>query len=807
MNDLRHALRTLARSPGFALAVMLSLALGIGTDVTMLGLVDSLLFRPPAHVRDVDRLVDIRVRTYPDYVDLRDQTRSFSGVAGWWAPPRPYAITDADHIATVQQMLASASLFPVLGVQPALGRFYTAAEDRLGGPHLAVMGYGLWRRQFAGARDVLGRTLHVAGDVYTIVGVAPEAFTGVALTDVDLFLPITTTKFDAGPAALASRDYSWVRVVARLAPGVTIPQAQAEAKVVYQRGNPSAAASPVPSWQIAMLGGQPADVHPVMELRRELASGNIPITLWLLGVATAVLLIACANVGGLLLARGVRNRREIAVRASLGASRAQLFGELLLESGILALAGGVLGFLASRWADGLIRRFILTDLAAVASPLDARLVGLAIGVTTVSALVSGVWPAVRVVRGNLTQEIANATRSVSAPHARARRLLLASQLGLAMVLVVGAALFTTSLWNARALDLGMSLDSVLVSDLDLAGARYTPERAHALIDPITDRLLAIPGVRAVGLSDAGMRPGFITYGYSVPGRDSLPHVAHFSAVTPGFFETLGTPVVLGRRFAPADRSARVIIVSASFARRYWPGDAPIGKCVKVGDGKSPCLQVIGVSHDRHTAPGDTTTLYEAFVPLGSPGEPAGLAKLYPLTSVALRVDRDRGRVAQDAQQALQEILPDAPSIRVRPAMSLFDRTLRAWRLGTTLFIVFGAIAVTLALFGVYSVLAYLIAQRGRELAIRIAVGATATDVSRLVLGETVRVASVGVALGLVGAVVLARGVRAFLFGVAPLDPAVYASAAIGLTLASLAATLLPVRRAVAIDPTVALRSE
>src|SRR5437763_1794785 len=689
------ALRRLARSPRFALAVVLSLALGIGTDVTMLGLVDSLLFRPPVHVRDVDRLVDIRLRTYPDYVDLRDQTRSFSGVAGWWAPPRPYAITDGDRVLPVQQMLASASLFPVLGVQPALGRFYTAAEDRPGGPHLAVLGYGLWRRQFAGARDVLGRTLHVAGNLYTIIGVAPEGFTGVALTDVDLFLPITTTKFDAGPAALTSRDYSWVRVVARLAPGVTIPQAQAEAKVAYRRGNPSAAASPVPSWQVAMLGGQPADVHPVMELRRELATGSIPITLWLAGVATAVLLIACANGGGLLLARGVRNRREIAVRAALGASRVQLFGELFLATGILALAR----------------------------------------------------------------------------------------------------------------DIGRSLGSVLVSDLDLAGAGYTPERAHALIDPITDRLMAVPGVRAVGLSDAGMRPGFITYGYSVPGRDSLPHVANFSAVTPGFFETLGTPIVLGRGFAPADRNARVIIVSAAFARRYWPGDAPIGKCVKLGDRKSPCLQVIGVSHDRHTAPGDTTTLYEAFVPLGSPGEPAGLAKLYPLTSVALRVDRDRGRVAQDAQQALQEILPDAPSIRVRPAMSLFDRTLRAWRLGTTLFIVFGSLAVPLALFGVYSVLAYLIAQRGRELAIRIAVGATATDVSRLVFGETVRVASVGVALGLVGAVVLARGVRAFLFGVAPLDPAVYAGAALGLTAASLAATLLPVRRAVSIDPTVALRSE
>ena len=808
MSDLRYALRTLARSPRFALAVVLSLALGIGTDVTMLGLVDSLLFRPPAHVRDVDRLVDIRVRTYPDYVDLRDQTRSFSGVAGWWAPPRPYAITDVDRVVTVQQTLASASLFPVLGVQPALGRFYTAAEDRPGGPHLAVLGYGLWRRQFAGARDVVGRTLHVAGNVYTIIGVAPEGFTGVALTDVDLFVPITTTKFDAGPAALTSRDYSWVRVVARLAPGVTIPQAQAEAKVVYQRGNPSAAASPVPSWQIAMLGGQPADVHPVMQLRRELATGSIPITLWLLGVATAVLLIACANVGGLMLARGVHNRREIAVRAALGASRVQLFGELFLDSGMLALAGGVLGFVASRWADGLIRRFILTDLAVVASPLDVRLVALAVGVTTVTALASGVWPATRAVRGSLIGEIANAARSVSIPHARARRLLLVAQLALAMVLVVGAALFTTSLRNARALDIGMSLDSVLVSDLDLAGAGYTPERAHALIDPITDRLLAIPGVRSVGLSDAGMRPGFITYGYSVPGRDSLPHVAkYFSAVTAGFFETLGTPIVLGRSFSRADRSAPVIIVNAGFARRYWPGGDPVGQCVKVGRPTSPCLQVIGVSHDRHTAPGDTTTLYEAFVPLGSLGEPAELAKLYPLTSVALRVDGNPTRVERQAQRVLQEILPDAPSIRVRPAVSLFDRALRAWRLGASLFTVFGAIAVTLALFGVYSVLAYLIAQRGRELAIRIAVGATATHVSRLVFGETVRVTIVGLAFGVVAAAVLARGVRAFLFGVSPLDPAVYAGAAIGLTVASLGATLLPLRRAVAIDPTVALRSE
>ncbi len=776
----------------------------------MLGLVDSLLFRPPAHVRDVGGLADIRVRTYPDYVDLRDQARSFSGVAGWYAPPRPYAISDGDRVVPAQQMLASASLFPILGVQPALGRFYGGDEDRPGRPHVAVLGYGLWQRRFGGARDVLGRALHVAGDLYTIVGVAPEGFTGVALTDIDLFLPITTTKFDAGPAALTSRDYSWVRVVARLAPGATMAQAQSEAKLIYQRGNPS---TPAPSWQIARLGGQPADVHPVMELRREMATASLPITLWLAAVATAVLLIACANVGGLLVARSVRTRHETAVRAALGAARARLFGDLFLESAVLALAGGILGLAASRSADRLIRSLILTDLARGASPLDARLVALTLVVTTVTALVCGVWPAFSAVRGNLTGEIANGTRSVAASHARARRLLLVAQLTLAMMLVVGAALFTTSLRNARALDLGMSLESVLISDLDLAGAGYTPERAHALIDPIHERLMAIPGVRSVGLSDAGMQPGFIGYGYSVPGRDSLPAVRaaggrwSFTAVTPGFFETLGTPIIQGRAFAPADRAGRVIIVSKGFARRYWPEENPIGQCVRVGASRAPCLEVIGIAHDRHTAPGDTTSLIEAFVPLGSPGEPAELAKLFPLTSVALRFDGNPARVAGEAQRVLQELMPDAPSIRVRPALSMFARTLRAWRLGASLFTVFGAMAVTLAILGVYSVIAYLVAQRGRELAIRGALGATRTDIVRLVLAEALRVTAVGAAFGLVASVLLARGVRAFLFGVSPLDPAAYAGAALMLALAALAATIAPLRRAAALNPAVVLRDE
>jgi putative ABC transport system permease protein len=809
-SELAHGLRRLARSPGFVLSVVVSLGLGIGADVTMLGLLDSLLLRAPPHVHDVGRLAEIRVRTYPDYVDLRDQVRSFSGVAAWYAPPRPYAIAGSDRIVPVQQMLASASLFAVLGVRPALGRFFGPDEDRPGGPHVAVLGYGLWQRQFGGSRDVLGRTLRLAGDLYTVIGVAPQGFTGVALRPVDIFLPITTTKSDAGPAALTSRDYFWVRVVARLGPGVPMAQAQAEAKLIYRRANPD---TETPRWQLSMLGGQPADVHPVMEMRRELGSGSLPVMFWLAAVATAVLLVACANVAGLMLARAARGRRELAVRAALGASRKRLLGTLLVEGGALSLAGSVLGLIASRPADGLIRGLLLTDLAPLPSPLDWRLVALAAGLTAVAALACWAGAGLGAVRGNLALELANGARSLSAPHARARRLLLVVQVAMAMVLVVGAALFTASLRDALGLDLGMSLDSVLVSDLDLAGAGYTPARARAMIDPITRRLMAIPGVRSVGLSDAGMQPGFLTYAYAVPGGDAsgAERVRHspqsFTAVTPDFLRTLGTPIIRGRDFTDGDRAARVIIVSDAFARLYWPGADPIGRCVKVGARSAPCLDVVGVTHDRRRAPGDTTALIEAFVPLGSPGEPEELAKLFPLTSVAVRFRGSASTIALQVQRALEELLPDAPSIRVRPAGSMFERQLRAWRTGAILFTAFGAIAVALAMFGIYSLVAYLVAQRRRELAIRVALGASASHLSRAVYGETLRMALVGVGLGLPASLLLARGVRALLFGVSPLQPAVYAGAALVLLISGLAAAVVPVQRAVAVDPTLALREE
>ncbi|HEX5436952.1 MAG TPA: ABC transporter permease, partial [Gemmatimonadaceae bacterium] len=580
--ELRAAVRRLARSPAFVAAVVLSLAVGIGADVTMLGVVDALLFRPPAHVRDVDRVMDVRIRTFPDYVDLRDNARAFSGVAAY--APRPYTIVDPHGVTPAAGLMASSTLFPVLGVRPLLGRFYTASEDRPGGPHVVVLGYSLWQRRYGGARSAIGRSLRVAGDLYTIIGVAPQGFTGAGLAPVDLFLPITTTKFDAGREALTSRRYSWLHVVARLASGVSAAQAQAEARVIFERGNAadSAAVRPEP-------GPRDAEVRPLVRARRELAAANIPVSLWLAGVATVVLLIACANVAGLLLARGVRDRQTLAVRAALGAPRGRLAASLLLESAMLAAAGGAGGLLLSRWGGALIRAYLLTGVAAARAPLDARVLAITLAVTAATILACGLWPALRASHVNAARELAGGGRTASASHARVRRVLLVAQLALALVLVVGAGLFTASLRNAHRVDLGMSLDHVLAVDIHMEGAGYTAARERALVPRILARVATIPGVRMAAVTDANVAPGWMSYGYSVPGRDSvpgrrpLPYPPGLSAVTPGFLATIGTPVLLGRGFVDADRGRRVIIINRRFAHRYWPGESPLGRCVKVGD--------------------------------------------------------------------------------------------------------------------------------------------------------------------------------------------------------------------------------
>jgi hypothetical protein len=352
---------------------------------------------------------------------------------------------------------------------------------------------------------------------------------------------------------------------------------------------------------------------------------------------------------------------------------------------------------------------------------------------------------------------------------------------------------------------------VLVANVNLSGAGYSSERVREVVPRVLERLAALPGVRAAAATGASVVPGWMNYTFSVPGRDSLPRVLAldgspgYSAVTPGFFEMIGTPIVRGRGFTEGDRARRVIVVSERFASLYWPGENPLGRCVKVGGATKPCAEVIGVTRDRRGGPLDTLALPETFVLLGGAAEPPSFLTIFPASQIAVRVAGDPARAAPLVQSVLGEMLPDVPMAPVRPALSLFDRAMRSWRMGASLFGAFGAIAVALAMLGVYATVAYGVAQRRRELGIRMALGATPARIARLVLGETMLIALTGVAIGAAASIVLARGMSALLFGVSALSPAVHAASAVLVLCVAILAVAAPVRRSTRIEPTVALR--
>lgn len=808
--QLTHfALRRLTRSPGFTVAVVASLGVGIAADVTMIGIADALLYRPPAHVRDVNRLVAVDLsgtrNSYPDYLALREHADAFSGVAGY--ARRAYAMVEQGVVTPVQALLTSRSLFATLGVRPRLGRFFLPDEDRLDGPHVAVLGYRLWQNRFGGDATVLGRTVHVAGDEYTIIGVAPEGFIGAGSAPVDLFLPLASTKFDAGRAAITSRRYSWVELVARLTRGTTVQAARADAALVYRRALAADSASSNFGASASYVA-----VTPLMEARRASAGVNGSVSLLLAAIATMVLLIACANVAGLLLARGVRQRHETAMRAALGASRVRLLAEAAVDGLLLSIAGGAVALLLSRLGTSTIERTLLSD-AAPHIPIDPRIVAITALVTAATAVMVSVWPAWQATRGDPARSLNGAARGGTTSHLRARLALVTGQLGLTFVLVVGAELFGASLRNANDVDLGMTLDPVLVAQLNLAGAGYAPARVRAELPDLMARLAAVPGVIGVSGTGAGVLPGWMNYRYSVPGRDSFPAVRAqsglpgYSAVTPGFFAAIGTPLVRGRDFTWSDLTRHVIIVSEPFAKLYWLHENPLGQCVKVGGSDAPCEEVIGVSAARRGGPTNAAPSPEAFVLLGSVAEPPLFLKLFPLSQIVVRTRGAAPDVAWSVQAVLQQRFPAAPIAPIRPALSLLDPVMRSWRLGADMFAAFGVMALVLAALGVYAMVAYSASQRRREVGIRLALGATARQIVRLLLTDTMRAVLVGLVLGVVAAFLGARAASTLLFGVSPAAPIIYAGGALLVIALALAAVATPAWRSTRVPPSEALREE
>jgi len=809
LQDLRYALRSFARSPGLVAAAVVCLALGIGANATIFGVVDTLLFRAPPHVQDPDRVVRLYFRrhspnfgthtssivSYPLYKRISDSERAFDAVAAFTYPQNGSLGRGADA-RRVAVVLATASYFPLIGVRPALGRFYATDEDRLGGPAVAVLSYEFWRGAFGGDSGILGRRLQLGRSSYEVIGVAPERFTGVNLQNVDVWVPLVVATPELMGGDLLNRGSFFVQLIGRLGAGGR-GAAEREATLALRAEDAQWAAQfrqSSDSNAVAVLG-------PVQPARGPEISQNAKVSLWLAVVSVIVLLVACANVANLLLARSLQRQREVAIRLALGAGWWRLARQVLIESLVLAIAGGTAALFVTLWVGPLIRAFLLPDTRALLQPLDGRVIAFTGVVAVLTGILAGAVPAWQLARRDLTPALKAGAGEGRYQRSRLRSGLLVAQVALTVVLIIGAGLFTRSLRNVEGQDFGFDPIHTLLVTIDLRAAGYSPAQINAQHLQILTNLETLPGVEAAAATVAHPLGWGSAMSVHVPGRDSIPQLRtggpYFQQVTPGYFAATGTPV-RGRAFTSADPAGSVAIVNETMARLLWPGENAIGKCFVAGE--KTCVEVIGVVPDarRFNAVEDASMMF--YVPL------SGNSDQY----ITALVVRPRGRPEDwiaPVRAAIQETAPNLPFASVTPLADLLAPSIRPWRLGSAMFAGFALLALVLSAVGLYGVLNYVVTQRTHEMGVRVAMGAQRWDVQRLMVSHGVRVAAIGAALGAIAGLVAGRVLSSLLYGVSPRDPLVLFAAVIVPVVVAAVASYLPARRASRVDPMIALRSE
>src|SRR5438128_1469626 len=809
--DLRYALRTLARSPGLSLAAVLTVGLGIGANSAMFGVVDRLFFRPPAHVVDPDRVVRLYVTTmmpgygtntmpigtYPRYEEFRDRARSFAAVAAYGRRSLSFGL--GPQAEPVTSGLVTASFFSVLGVGPGLGRFFGADEDSVGrAAHVAVLSREFWTRRFGADRAVLGKTVQLGRNVYTVIGVAPEGFSGIDLEVPDLWLPLTAAAPEVmGPAALGPRFFWLSGVVARLRPRVSPEQAAAEATAIYrsdfvQSGDSTGTVS---------LGSVHEAIGP-------LASRDAQLSVWLGAMCAIVLLIACANVANLLLARAVQRKREIAIRLALGASRGRLARQLLADSAVLGVLGGAAALLITLWVGPVLSASLLSDSTTTAG-LDTRVLLFTAVAVLVTVVLAGFAPAYHASAPDLSSALKSGEREGTFQPSPVRTGLMVGQVALTLVLLTGAGLFVSSLRHVQGLRLGFDSDRLIVASFDLRVLGYKRAEINALYQQMRDRVKALPGVSGASLAIGDPFRNFYAVSLDEPGLDSLQRVKtrgpYVAAVTPEYFRTMGTSVRRGRAFTATDipGAQRVAVVNETMARLFWPGDDPVGKCLKIGGRMSPCTEVIGVVEDTRQGRVTDDMLVQYFIPLAQ----ADSVMKGPVTALLVRTEGQGEALVPAVRREVQATSAELPYPIVDPMPRLFAWQLRPWRLGSALLSLFGALGLLLAAIGLYGVLSYVVSQRTQEMGVRIALGAGRRDILELIMGQALRVTGWGLVLGAPGALVVGRAIASLLYGVKPHDPLVLSLVMVILGAVAAVASYLPARRATNVDPMVALRYE
>ncbi len=800
LQDFRYALRTLAQRPGVTAAAMASLALGIGANVAIYSVVDAVLLRPVPLERPEELLSPgSQIMTYPAYTDFRDRSRAFSGIAAWDTMGRRMALRIEDAVVEVSGVLVSGNYFDVLGIGAAVGRTIEPADDaRAGASPVAVISHGLWERQFAADPTVVGREVLVNGYPLTVIGVATPGFKGERLNDVkEMWIPLAMHPLltEGGAGQLENRNSWWIRMMGRRAPGVTNEQALAELNLI---GEQLAEEHPRTDgeWQFSEL--LPASSVATITRREDLSRFIVLIA----GTVGTALLIACVNVSNLLLVRNEQRRGELGMRLALGATRSRVVRQMLTESALLAAGGGAMAVVVASWTFALLQRFQLPgriDIASLGLGLRPGTLLLALALAGLTVVVFGTLPAWKA----SDPAGAHRRRPDGASGALLRDAMVAVQVALSLVLLLGGGLFVRSLINATVTDLGFDAGTVLVADIRLGAQGYDVARAESFYRQVDEGISALPGVESVSWSNAvpvesrGYVEDVLVEGYVPAADESRVQSIHMNVISDSYFETIGIALQRGR--APDTRpDSREVVVNAFLAERYWPGENPLGKRLRLG--RSSEFEVVGVAATTKMRRLEEDPFPYIYAPLFFDGS-VGSRRL------AVRTSSNPATIAAAVAAQVEGIDPAVPLSNIRTWTDHMGEQTRSQQMGATLLGLFSLVSLVLAAVGIYGVVAFNVARRTRELGIRMALGARRADLLRLVL----RTAATPLLIGIVGGVLLSLAagglIAGFLFEVEPHDPMTLTATVLATALVGLAAIGIPARRATAADPSRALRTE
>ena len=829
--DLFYAARSLLRQPGFTVFVILTLALGIGANSAIFGLLDRLLLSPPPYIQDADRVVRLMMgessagqqftmptTSYPTFMDLRNNTRSFASLAATVAGSMVFG-RGADATA-IEGAKVSGGYFQLLGVRPEAGRFFGEEEDRPpDGLEVAVLSHAFWQRHFAADRAALGREIILDDRPFVVLGIAPPGFTGDGVKPIDVWVPLSAGMRGSPADWRENRAFNVLGLLARLKPGVAETAARQDATAAYRHGRESDLPDEASQGKIGFL-------PLIAAVGPDGLTQEGRIALWLGGVALAVFLIAVGNVTNLLLLRTARRQHEIAVRLALGMSRGRLARLWVTESLLLAFLGGAVGLLMAHWGGNLARLTLLPDMAPSETLLQPRVFLVTAVTAIIAGLFAGLLPAQQAGATSLAQRLGPSSQARSVRRSTLLSALLLLQTGLSAVLLAGAGLFVASLYNVRNQNLGFTTARTLLAQVPLGpGGKLQGASRDAFYRAGLERLKNLPGVEiAIPVNALPFGPHNVPP-ISVPGLEGAPgkgtQLPFMNAATPDYFRVMGMTVLRGRGITTADdaKSPLVVVVSDTMARTVWPNEDAIGKCIRIGyvEGEPPsmeaspslpCREVVGVVNDarRRSIRQESIPIMQYYVPYDQVPAPP-FPDVPTISGLLVRTVGDPRAMITAVQQTLQSIGSDAPYVYVHPYQDLIDPQIRPWRLGATLFSLFGSLALVMAAIGLYGVLAYMVAQRRKEIGIKMALGASSGRVVWGVVGEGLAIALLGLGIG--GLVILAMGrwFEPLLFDVTPRDPAVLGTVALTLAAASLLASLIPALRATRVDPTLTLRTE